>query len=85
MVLTLKVLVVVSLLIFIVGMIKPKWILFFMKNPDRLTVTMLAMLLFMASWTGIAKLTLKPRDRASEQRTTEPVDRDEANRFPLTR
>ncbi len=85
MVLTLKVLVVVSLLIFIVGMIKPKWILFFMKNPDRLTVTMLAMLLFMASWTGIAKLTLKPRDRAGEQRTTEPVDRDEANRFPLTR
>ncbi|QSA95559.1 hypothetical protein [Methylococcus sp. EFPC2] len=50
-------------LIFIVGMIKPKWILFWMKRPDRLTVTMIAMLLFMGSWTGIAKLTLKPRDR----------------------
>lgn len=80
MVLTLKVLVVVSLLIFVVGMIKPKWILFFMKTPDRLTVTMLAMAIFMASWTGIAKLTLKPKERALEQRSV-----DEANRFPLTR
>ncbi len=61
MLLFLKILVGISALIFIVGLIKPKWVLFWMKSPDRLTATTLALLLFMAAWTGIAKLTLKPK------------------------
>jgi hypothetical protein len=32
-----------------------------MKSPDRLTATTLALLLFMGAWTGIAKMTLKPK------------------------
>ena len=80
MLLALKVLVAVSVLVFIVGMIKPKWVLFFMKQPDRLTVTALAMILFMSAWTGIAKVTLKPKDRAVDRPSTE-----DSNRFPLTR
>lgn len=80
MLLTLKILVVVSVLILIVGLIKPKWVLFFMKRPDRLTVTALAMILFMAAWTGIAKITLKPKERAAGRPSAE-----ESNRFPLTR
>ena len=65
----------VSVLVLIVGLIKPKWVLFFMKQPDRLTVIMLAMILFMAAWTGIAKLTLKPRERMVEEPTTEDSNR----------
>ena len=80
MLLALKVLAAVSVLVFIVGMIKPKWVLFFMKQPDRLTVTALAMILFMSAWTGIAKVTLKPKDRAVDRPSTE-----DSNRFPLTR
>ncbi|MCU0734915.1 MAG: hypothetical protein MUF20_05235 [Methylotetracoccus sp.] len=80
MLLALKVLVAVSVLVFIVGMIKPKWVLFFMKQPDRLTVTALAMILFMSAWTGIAKMTLKPKERAVDRPSTE-----DSNRFPLTR
>lgn len=80
MLLTLKVLVAVSVLILIVGLIKPKWVLFFMKQPDRLTVTAMAMALFMASWTGIAKLTLKPRERV-----VEPPSAEESNRLQLDR
>lgn len=76
---TLRIVALLAGLVFIVGMIKPKWILFWMKNPDRLTVTMIAMLLFMGSWTGIAKLTLKPKDPAhppvESQRTLD--DRNE--------
>lgn len=80
MVLTLKILAVFSVLILIIGLIKPKWILFWMKQPDRLTVTALCMGLFMASWTGIAKLTLKPKEvGATQERSL-----DEQNELPLT-
>jgi hypothetical protein len=75
-----KVVVAVSVLILIIGLIKPKWVLFWMKKPDRLTVTALAMLLFMASWTGIAKLTLKPKERGGMTRTAE-----ESNELQLER
>jgi hypothetical protein len=61
MVIFLKVLVGLSILIFIIGMIKPKWVLFWMKKPDRLTATSVALLMFMGGWTGIAKLTMKPK------------------------
>jgi hypothetical protein len=71
---------VVSVLILIVGLIRPSWILFFMKQPDRLSVTALAMIMFMASWTGIAKITLKPKERMSQERSSEDV-----NRLQLTR
>ena len=74
MLLFLKICAVASVVILIVGLIKPKWILFFMKYPDRLTVTSLAMVLFMASWTGIAKLTLKPKERVAEHRSSEDVN-----------
>jgi hypothetical protein len=72
----------------IVGLIKPKWVLFWAKRPDRLTasvtVASIAMLLFMAGWTGIAKLTLKPKDpqqRHEEQRGS----RDDQNMLQLNR
>lgn len=76
----LKVLVAVSALILIIGLIKPKWVLFWMKEPDRLTITALAMLLFMASWTGIAKLTMKPKERGAMNRSAE-----ESNELQLER
>ena len=74
MLLALKTLVAVSVLVLIVGLIKPKWVLFFMKQPDRLTVTALAMVMFMAAWTGIAKLTLKPRSQMEEKPAVEDTN-----------
>jgi|GEM_PF-1002003 len=73
----LKSLVVVSILIVIVGLIKPKWIVFWMKQPDRLTATAVGLLLFMASWTGIAKMTMKPKSLSAAQhseRSERPAD-----------
>ena len=80
MLLLLKIGVAASVLIFIIGMIRPKWILFFMRHPDRLSVSALAMVMFMASWTGIAKMTLKPKERLTVQRSSE-----DANQLQLTR
>ena len=80
MVIALKILVALACLIFIIGLIKPKWVLFWMKQPDRLTATTVALLLFMASWTAIAKLTLKPRETG----VTQERSADEQNELPLT-
>jgi hypothetical protein len=38
---------ILTLLFFIVGMIKPKWVLFFMKKPTRFLVTNIAVVCFM--------------------------------------
>ncbi|HWP00895.1 MAG TPA: hypothetical protein VNL74_09775 [Methylococcus sp.] len=84
MVLALKIMVGLSALYLIVGLIQPKWVLFWMKRPDRLTASAIALLLFMGSWTGLAKLTLKPKEpqqRYEEQRKS----RDEQNILNLGR
>ncbi len=36
-----------SVLVLVIGMIKPKWILIWVDNPGRLPITMISMVLFM--------------------------------------
>lgn len=62
MLLFMKSLVALSAIILVIGLIKPKWICFWMKEPSRVVVSAIAMFLFMGAWTGIAKLTLKPKE-----------------------
>jgi hypothetical protein len=83
MVIFLKILVGLSVLIFIIGMIKPKWILFWMKQPDRLTVSSIALIMFMAAWTGIAKLTLKPKPQHEAHQTEQKRSPDQQNELQL--
>ena len=40
-----------TLIFFVVGMIKPKWPLFFMKKPDRFLILVISTVLFMVSAT----------------------------------
>lgn len=81
-VLLFKILVGFSAVYLIIGLIKPKWVLFWMKQPDRLTVSSIALLLFMGGWTGIAKLTLKPKEQ--QQRYEEQHgSRDDQNVLQL--
>jgi hypothetical protein len=75
MLLTFKIMVAVSVLILIIGLIKPKWVLFFMKQPDRMTVIALSVALFMGAWTGIAKISLKPKSQMAEQPSVEDTNR----------
>lgn len=42
---------IVSLLVLLVGLIKPKWLLFWMDKPGRLPVVAIAILLFMVGAT----------------------------------
>ncbi len=61
-----------TLLFFIVGMIKPKWPLFFLKKPDRFTILIIATVLFMISATLYgegnrrAKLEMSPKETVAK-------------------
>ena len=70
----LKALVVLSILILIIGLIKPKWILFWMKEPNRIIVSGIALLLFMASMTGYTQLTVQPKQKSERQRTQDETN-----------
>lgn len=87
MVIFLKATAALALLIFVIGLIKPKWILFWMKEPDRLTATTIALLLFMASMTGLAKLTLKPKPTQTHEQEEPKKHRsvDDQNELQLDR
>jgi hypothetical protein len=77
MVLFAKIMIGVSILIFLVGLIKPKWVLFWMKEPDRLTTSTIGLFLFMASVTGFSELTMKhktPEQREREHRQERSAD-----------
>jgi len=61
-----------ALVFFIVGMIKPKWPLFFLKKPDRFKILIISTVLFMVSATLYgegnrqAKLEQAPKPAAAE-------------------
>jgi hypothetical protein len=80
MLIALKILLLISVLIFLVGLMKPGWIVFWMKQPDRLSATTVALLLFMAAWTGIAKLTMPPRELSQSHHEE---SREERNQLPM--
>ena len=75
MLITLKVLVGIAIAILviglIVGLIKPKWVLFWMDNPTRFgvvaIVTAFAILVFMIAWTTYAVMYLKPKEKGVTQ------------------
>lgn len=64
-------------IVFLIGLVKPKWILFWMKNPDRLWASSVGLLMFMASWTAYTELSVghrppgQPGREPQEQRSPE--------------
>lgn len=71
---TFKALVVLSILILIIGLIKPKWVLFWMKEPNRILVSGIALVLFMGSMTGWSQFTVKPKVKTERERTQEELN-----------
>lgn len=59
-----------TLIFFIVGMIKPKWPLFFLKKPDRFLILVISTVLFMVSATLFGE---GNRRKALEEQTAKEV------------
>jgi len=78
----LQALIVLSFIILIIGLIKPKWVLFWMKEPSRLVVSSIALILFMGSWTGHTMLTVKPKAKSERERTQDELNELNLGRTP---
>ncbi len=67
-------LIILSVLLLIVGLIKPKWILFFLDEPSRMAIVMLSTVLFMGGVTLFSEgKRLEQQEQASEAAPTPPV------------
>ena len=64
----------ITLLFFIVGMIKPKWPLFFMENPSRFIILAVTTVLFMITATLYGEgLCREKLEQAAKQPVSESV------------
>jgi hypothetical protein len=77
----LQILIVLILLILVIGLFNPRWVLFWMKSPDRLTLSSLCIIAFMAAVTGYSKLKLTPKQPTAEHH--QQRSDDERNALPL--
>jgi hypothetical protein len=71
----LLILVALSPVVFIIGLVKPKWILFWMKEPDRLWASSVGLFLLMGSFTAWSELRMPHRPEGQREHQQErPVE-----------
>lgn len=75
----LKALIVLSIIILILGLIKPKWVLFWMKEPSRILVSCIALLMFMGAMTGWSQFTVTPKIKGKTERERNQDEINELN------
>jgi hypothetical protein len=61
-----------SVLVLLVGLIKPKWILFWMQEPNRLMVSAVALVMFMVFFTWHTALTIQAKGGSVSQSKKAP-------------
>lgn len=67
-----------SIGILIAGMIKPKWILFWLANPSRIQIQFLAVALFMAATVMFGDANLEKQQEVAAAETEKSIDVEEA-------
>lgn len=63
-----QIFVALSALYLIVGLIKPKWVWLGDREPGRHIIVSIALVMFMASWSGYSALTLKSKEQLQAER-----------------
>ena len=68
---------IITILFFVVGMIKPKWPLFFMENPSRFIILVVTTILFMITATlygeGLRREKLEKAAKQPISHSTAPI------------
>jgi hypothetical protein len=64
-----------SFLVLLVGMIKPKWVLFWMKEPNRLIVSTVALVMFMVFFTWHTSLVMPAKKAGGVSQARNAPDR----------
>lgn len=71
----LKALIVIPVVILIIGLLNPKWILFWIKKPDRISVSVIAIIWFMGATTLYSSLYLQPKKRDPQSEMSHDAER----------
>ena len=78
-------LVALSPVVFLIGLVKPRWILFWMKEPDRLYASCVGLVMFMATFTAYSELRVRHRTDTGEVVTKPRGSADQQNEMDLRR
>lgn len=75
----LLVLVALSPVVFLIGLVKPGWILFWMKEPDRLWASSMGVIMFMATFTAYSEMRVQHKavTQQTDQRRGSQEDRNQ--------
>ena len=77
--------VVLSPIVFLVGLLKPGWILFWSKQPERLWASTIGVLMFMASWTAYSELHFKHKPEGQQRDARSEMSPEDSNQLQLDR
>jgi hypothetical protein len=80
----LLVLVALSPVVFLIGLVKPGWILFWMKEPDRLWASSMGIIMFMATFTAYSEMRVRHKV-ANEQTDPHRGTQEDRNQLQLDR
>lgn len=78
-------LVALSPVVFLIGLVKPRWILFWMKEPDRLWASSVGLIMFMATFTAYSELRVRHRTNVDGVITKERGSADQQNEMDLSK
>ena len=76
-------LVALSPVVFLIGLVKPKWILFWMKEPDRLIASSLGLLMFMGTFTYYSELRVQPKAEQDAMQSEREKSPEQSNDLHL--
>lgn len=80
----LLVLVALSPVVFLIGLVRPGWILFWMKEPDRLWASSMGVIMFMATFTAYSEMRVRHK-AATEQTDHRRGNQEDRNQLQLDR
>lgn len=76
-------LVALSPVVFLIGLVKPKWILFWMKEPDRLIASSLGLLMFMGTFTYYSELRVQHKAEQDAMQSEREKSPEQSNDLHL--
>ncbi len=78
-------LVALSPVVFLIGLVKPGWILFWVKEPDRLWASSMGIIMFMATFTAYSELRVRHRAATEGVAVHERGSADQQNEMDVSK
>ena len=72
-----------SPVVFVIGLVKPGWILFWAKKPDRLWASTVGVIMFMVTFTAYSELRLQHRKETEGPLVRERGSADRQNQMDV--